>query len=139
MGKRSTARRVAMQVLFQMDSGQSDLLETLNLTLETDDFIDDTKVFAQKLCEGTWKHVGDIDTLISQFAQGWALDRISSVDKAILRLALYEMIYEKEVPGVVIDEALDLAKKFSTPDSPKFINGILGNWGPQKSAALKAS
>lgn len=128
MGKRSTARRVAMQVLFQMDAGQTDLKQTLDLTLETDDFIEETKAFTQKLCEGAWQHIPEIDALITQYAKGWSLERIDSVDKAILRLAFYEMIYEKEVPNVAINEALDLAKKFCSPESPKFINGILGNW-----------
>lgn len=126
MGKRSTARRLAMQILFQMDQGQTDLTETQKLTYETDHFLDDTQAFATQLSTGTWNEKEQIDLMITEKSQGWKINRLSAVDRAILRLAIYEMKFEKVPPQIAIDEAINLAKKYSTPESPKFINGILG-------------
>ena len=73
-------------------------------------------------------HCREIDQLIAQYAKEWSLDRMANVDRNILRLAAYEILYEPDVPNsVAVDEAVELAKKYSTAESGKFVNGILGN------------
>ncbi|MCD5408452.1 transcription antitermination factor NusB [Candidatus Bipolaricaulota bacterium] len=81
--------------------------------------------FAQALLEGIRTHQPEIDRLIDQRAQGWGLDRLALVDRNILRLALFELLYTDTPPEVVIDEAVELAKEYGTEQAPKFINGIL--------------
>src|SRR5690349_16377074 len=80
-----------------------------------------------RLVEGYAEHIARIDELIATYAVGWTLDRMPVVDRNILRLGAYELVWEDETPdAVVIDEAVQLAKEFSTDDSPAFVNGLLG-------------
>ncbi|MDR2432068.1 MAG: transcription antitermination factor NusB [Candidatus Margulisbacteria bacterium] len=126
MGKRSTSRRLAMQIMFQLDMGQNDpdfLLEQARLS---ERLIADTVDFARRLIVGARENLAEIDKLISAKSIGWALGRITGVDRAVLRLAIYEIKYLRTPPSVVINEAVNLAKKFSTAESSKFVNGILG-------------
>lgn len=81
--------------------------------------------FAQVLLAGIQAHQSEIDRLIDQRAEGWGLDRLALVDRNILRLALFELLYTDTPPEVVIDEAVELAKEYGTEQAPKFINGIL--------------
>jgi len=127
MGKRSTARRIAMQVLYQAEVGEVDVEGALKHIFEAENFIEDTKEFARTLATGAWRQRNEADKIISQVSHDWPLERIAKVDKSILRLAVYELKYMKETPpSVVINEAIELAKKFSGEESSKFINGILG-------------
>ena len=83
--------------------------------------------FTMDLIEGYARNAERIDELIATYSVGWTLDRMPAVDRCILRLAAYELIWSEDVPeAVVIDEALDIAREFSTDDSPQFINGLLG-------------
>jgi N utilization substance protein B len=85
-----------------------------------------TRQFADPLIRGTLEHRSEIDEVIKKHATNWDLHRIAAVDRNILRLALYEMLHREDIPPVVsINEAVDIAKKFSTEDSGKFVNGIL--------------
>jgi len=87
---------------------------------------DGTRAFAERLVEGTLAHRDALDALISKQADNWRLARMPVVDRNILRLALFELLHEPETPHpVVIDEALEIAKRFSTPRSSQFINGVL--------------
>ncbi len=128
MGKRSTARRLAMQTLYQLDLGQDSFEKVLDDSFqEQGNFIEETKVFARRLVEGTIRYRPEIDGIIKSLARDWPLERIGVVDRNILRLAIYELNFDKEnPPSVVINEAVELAKKYSTPEAAKFINGILG-------------
>lgn len=84
------------------------------------------RLFAEPLIQGTLEHRSDVDAIIRKYAQNWDLRRMAVVDRNILRLAIYEMRYRDDIPPVVtINEAVDIAKKFSTDDSGKFVNGIL--------------
>ena len=84
------------------------------------------RAFAEPLIRGTLEHRDAIDALIKKHAKNWELHRIAAVDRNILRLAIYEMLHREDIPPVVsINEAVDIAKKFSTQDSGKFVNGIL--------------
>jgi transcription antitermination protein NusB len=85
-----------------------------------------TRAFAERLVAGTLAHRDDLDVIISKQADNWRLSRMPVVDRNILRLALFELLHEPDTPHpVVIDEALEIAKRFSTPRSSQFINGIL--------------
>ena len=84
------------------------------------------RLFADGLITGSMEHQAESDEIIRQFTKNWELHRIAAVDRTILRLAIYEMMHRDDIPPIVsINEAVDIAKKFSTPDSGKFVNGIL--------------
>lgn len=113
--RRRQAREQALRALFQRE-----FLETL----AEEDLPEDP--YGRKLVQGVEEHREEIDTLIAERAEGWPLERLHSVDRNLLRLAIYELLYEEDVPPeVVIDEAVELAKKYGTERSPAFINGIL--------------
>ena len=135
MGKRSTGRRIAMQALYQAEMGSSDIETALDHIFGSENFIEDTKKFAGDLALGAWKERGEADRVISDLSRDWALDRIAEVDKSILRLSIYELRCTKETPAsVVINEAVELAKKFSGEESSKFVNGVLGGFLKMKKA-----
>ena len=84
------------------------------------------RLFAEPLIRGTLEHRDEVDEVIKKYAKNWELHRIAAVDRNILRLAIYEMLHRDDIPPVVsINEAVDIAKKFSTQDSGKFVNGVL--------------
>lgn len=84
-------------------------------------------LYAREIVDGVVDHQDEIDELISSYAQGWTIERMPNVDRAVLRLASWEMLYNPEVPSAVaIDEAIELAKLYSTEDSARFVNGVLG-------------
>jgi N utilization substance protein B len=151
MGKRREARERAVQFLFQYDLNTPE-----NLELELAQFwssqraaaIEDekspstwgektqlppptteeaeTRLFAEPLIRGVVQHRTQIDELIKKHTQNWDFNRIAAVDRNVMRLAIFEMLYRDDIPPVVsINEAVDIAKKFSTQDSGKFVNGIL--------------
>ncbi len=128
MSKRHTGRKLAMQVLYQADVQQQPVSAILDEFVQPSAYVPETKDWATELATGTASHQADIDVLISHYAVGWVLDRINPIDRNILRLAFYELIYMKTHPNIVINEALEIAKKYATEDSSKFINGILGNY-----------
>ena len=135
MGKRSTGRRIAMQALYQAETSSSDIETALNHIFESESFIEDTKKFARDLASEAWKERGEADKIISGLSHDWSIDRIAEVDKSILRLAIYELRCTKETPSsVVINEAVELAKKFSGEESSKFVNGVLGGFLKMKKA-----
>lgn len=125
MSKRNTGRRLAMQVLYQMETGQKDLNAVMNLTFQTDVFQADTLEFARKLIEGAWDKRDTLDAEIGQYSESWSLIRISAIDKAVMRVAIYEILLGEEPISVIINEALNIAKKYSEADSFRFVNGIL--------------
>lgn len=84
-------------------------------------------LYAREIVDGVVDHREEIDELISSYAQGWTIDRMPNVDRAVLRLASWELLHNAEVPAAVaIDEAVELAKQYSTDDSARFVNGVLG-------------
>lgn len=151
MGKRREARERAVQFLFQHDLNAPENLDAaLNQFWETQraaaiaeekatatwgqpvelppPTTDEAAVrlFADPLIKGAVEHRGESDEVIKKHAKNWELHRIAAVDRNILRLAIYEMLHRDDIPPVVsINEAVDIAKKFSTQDSGKFVNGIL--------------
>ncbi len=126
MGKRSTSRRLAMQAIYQSDLAGIDIESSLKNISESESFIPETLDFARHLAEATWKARAELDRAIERFAIDWPLDRIGKVDRSILRLALQELNMEETPASVIINEAVELAKKYVGEEAAKFINGILG-------------
>jgi N utilization substance protein B len=151
-GKRRTAREMAIQMLYQSDLGGSPLPQIFHafdlspyLAGEPEETpaprradpergdptrkrkrIDEAFAFAQALVQGTLAHREEIDGLIRGQADNWRLERMPAVDRNILRLAVYEMLHHPETPKlVVVDEAIELAKKFGSEQSGRFVNGLL--------------
>jgi transcription antitermination protein NusB len=126
-GKRRLARELAVQFLYQFDLGGGAIEEALPLFWETQPEVTDTgRQFAEGLIRGVVERRTAIDEKISKYTENWDLPRIAAVDRNILRLAMYEMLYRDDIPPVVsINEAVDIAKKFSTHESGAFVNGIL--------------
>ena len=128
MSNRRMAREYALQSLYYADSAKT--ADTARLTDYAADFkkeLGDCYPFCQDLITGTTAHLTQIDKLVSTYAKNWTVARMSVVDRSILRMAAYEMIFSKEKTPVpaIIDEAIELAKKYSTENSSKFINGLL--------------
>jgi N utilization substance protein B len=122
---RSKARKRAVDVLYEADLRRSDPLAVLRDRIaDGNPPVPDHTV---RLVEGVVAHATRIDALIEAHASGWTLDRLPDVDRAVLRMAVYELLWVDDVPdAVVIDEAVELAKSLSTDDSPAYVNGVLG-------------
>lgn len=128
---RRTSREFALQGLFQIDVAKADVREAIEHVLEQEGAEIDP-MFVRDLVNGTTKHVDKIDALLSKHTTGWDLKRMANVDRNVLRMAVYEMLFHDETPtSVVLDEAIDMAKAFSTPDSGKFVNGVLAKIVPE--------
>ncbi|OEU88827.1 antitermination protein NusB [Streptomyces abyssalis] len=130
MAARNKARKRAFQIIFeadQRDSTPTDVMQDWIRHAGTDERQPPVSEYTMQLIEGYAQNAERIDELISTYSVGWTLDRMPVVDRCILRLAAYELIWSEDVPeAVVIDEALDIAREFSTDESPPFINGLLG-------------
>ena len=128
MKSRRLARECALQSLYYADSLKSPDKEMLSrYTAAFQKELGDTFSFCEDLVCGTTKHLPEIDKIVSAYAKNWTVARMSAVDRSILRMATYEMIFSQDhapVPAI-IDEAIELAKKYSTENSSKFINGLL--------------
>ena len=129
MSARSKARKQALDILFEADirqSSASDLLES-RLIVEPGPDARPIREFAKALVIGVIDHRRKIDELISTYAQGWDMDRLPIVDRNILRIAIYEILWGEEIPqAVAIDEALTMAALLSTEESAGYIHGVLG-------------
>ncbi|MEK8173256.1 transcription antitermination factor NusB [Streptomyces sp. M19] len=143
MAARNKARKRAFQILFEADqrgtTAQTVLADWIRHA-RTDDRQPPVGEYTMQLVEGYGRHSARIDELISTYSVGWTLDRMPVVDRNILRLSAYELVWEDETPdAVVIDEAVQLAKEFSTDESPAFINGLLGRFQDLKPSLLRDS
>jgi len=127
MSKRRKSREVALQSLYQLDlHSEADPSRHGAEFWERHPVDADTRAFADALVRGTKTNQAKIDQVLSQFAEHWDLERMSVVDRNILRLAAFELLWTGEVPPkVAINEAIEIAKKFGTKDSSRFINGVL--------------
>jgi len=127
MGRRRKARELALQLLYELDlRGDEEVEPAIEEFWRRQEAAEDIRVFADTLVRGTKAHQAKIDELIARFAERWGLDRMAVVDRNILRAGLFELLWSGEVPPkVVINEALDIARKFSTEESTRFINGVL--------------
>jgi len=126
---RSKARKQALDLLFEADIRGTSALETLNLRDVVEEGPDARPIreYTRELVVGVTENSRKIDELITTYAQGWDMDRLPNVDRNILRLGIYEVLWASQVPtGVAIDEALDLARELSTDDSAAYVHGVLG-------------
>jgi N utilization substance protein B len=114
-----------MQMLFQWDMSRQDPPKLEAKFWRAAKASDTTQAFANKLFEGAAKRADELDALIVEHAQNWRLERLAIIDRAVLRLAIYELRIAETPPKVVLNEAVDLAKKFSSEDAGAFVNGIL--------------
>jgi N utilization substance protein B len=122
---RSKARKRAVDVLYEADVRGGDRLAVLRDRIETAN--PPVPEHTVRLVEGVAEHAARIDQLIDAHASNWSIDRLPDVDRAILRMATFELLWADDVPDlVVIDEAVELAKALSTDDSPAYVNGVLG-------------
>ncbi|EHQ88102.1 transcription antitermination factor NusB [Desulfosporosinus youngiae] len=125
---RRLARETALQVLFQRDLTKEPMNTAEEVQRWAEEFVvpEPSRNFAQELVDGTIAHQDEIDQTISSFAQDWTLNRMAKVDRNVMRLAAYEILYRSDIPGrVSLNEAIELAKRFGGEESAKFVNGIL--------------
>jgi N utilization substance protein B len=130
---RHLGRIVALQTLYEQDFRREagddsfDLNEVLDRNIERYDETIDDKTFIKQLVEGVDKYQEDIDNIVRPVAPEWPIEQIARIDRIILRMGVYELIYEEDVPPkVAINEAVELAKAFGGENSSKFVNGVLG-------------
>ena len=134
---RRAAREIALNILYQWDSAKMPFEEALDTALEFADLselkaserMDDAREYARSLALGVKESVQELDSHIVRLAEGWPPERQPAVDRNILRIAIYEITHVDSVPPIVaVDEAVELAKKYSTAESGKFVNGVLAGY-----------
>ncbi|MFH1201321.1 MAG: transcription antitermination factor NusB [Candidatus Omnitrophota bacterium] len=127
MRKRTHAREVALKVLYQLDISRQEFSLKIEDTWCDEEKLElDVAEFADFLVRGVHKHFKEIDGLIVKYATNWQLKRMAVIDRNILRLGVFELMFSEDIPAKVsINEAIDLAKKYGDADSGKFVNGVL--------------
>lgn len=133
MRRRTQARNFALHVLYQIDITGDNYIDRLNnFWQDTEEPVEDqVKDFTAELVKGVMDNLENIDKLISEHATNWQLKRMAVIDRNVMRLSCYELIYRTDIPPKVsINEAVDLAKKYSGPEAGKFVNGILDKLKP---------
>lgn len=125
MTLRHKSREFALQMLFEWEMARQNPARIEGNFWKTARAAESTRKFAHELFVGSVVEAEKADALISELSENWRLDRLAAIDKSILRLAIYEFRFGTAPPKVAIDEALELAKKFSSEDAPAFLNGIL--------------
>ena len=128
MGLRHNGRKLAIQALYQTKVRKQDILEFIDNFVDQTGFSPPAIEWGRELAINVWNNVDQVDQLIEKYSIDWTIDRISLVDLSILRLAFYELLKTDTPYTIVLNEAVELSKEFSEDDSPKFINGILGNY-----------
>jgi N utilization substance protein B len=126
--KRTQARECALQILYQYEMNPEPMAEILRkFWFQQDEiFSEEARSFAEKLALGTIENQAEIDKVLERYADNWELSRMAMIDRNVMRLATYELLYLADVPPkVTLNEAVNLAKKFSQEESGKFVNGIL--------------
>jgi len=127
MGGRRLSREMGLKALFQVDLVKANIEETLKYTFENGEFSDEVKEFTLLLVKGVMSNLSEIDKAINNYTNNWSLERITNIDRNILRMAIYEILFLKNIPkSVSINEAVELAKKYGTKSSFSFVNGVLG-------------
>lgn len=122
---RRKSREFALQMLFEWDMTRQEPTRIEQLFWKTARAADSTRKFANQLFEGAVAEADATDELVARLSENWRLERLAAVDRGILRLGIYELKFGTAPPKVAIDEALELAKKFSSEEAPAFLNGIL--------------
>lgn len=130
--KRHELRERVLQAVYQVDVGKAEVDEAVAHVMEDDKTVTPAETsFVLRMARGVSRQMDEIDTLLTDHVQGWTLDRIARVDLNVLRLAVYELLHEPDVDiATIVDEAVELAKSFSTDESGKFVNGVLARLLP---------
>lgn len=123
---RRVARRGLMKLLYQMDINSDYSDESVDFYFENNSFEDDEIEFIRENISKMIEESDEIDNIIKSNLEGWSLDRISNIDRQILRIAVYELYFTSTASNIVINEAVEIAREYSSNEAPKFINGILG-------------
>ena len=127
-GTRRKARSKVLQALYEIDSVSRDAAGVVERLLSEEDFSEDNRVFTRELVTGVIENKDDIDKNIRKFAPQWPLEQLSIIDRNILRLAIFEILFDNKVPvKVAVSEAVELAKSYGSESSGKFVNGVLGS------------
>ena len=126
MGVRREGRELALQLLYALDINPMDISEVLRLSRESSKVAEGVRIFAEELVAGVSANLREIDAKIAEKSKNWAITRMAKVDLNILRMAFFELNFRDDIPRkVTINEAIEIAKKYGTEDSPAFINGML--------------
>lgn len=127
--KRTEARQKALQALFQLDSTELSVEEAIGHVLEEEQ---KSNAFLEQLVRGTTENLEAIDAALEQKLEKWTLSRLPKIERTVLRLAIYELLYEADTPNkVVMNEAIELCKTFGDEKSSKFVNGVLSKFTEQ--------
>lgn len=126
MRKRTQAREFALQILYRRDLNPETVEDPFDSFWEENPVPPEVREYTERIVRGTVLHLEEIDGILSKYTEHWALPRMAVVDRSILRFAAYELLYLEDVPPkVIINEAVNIAKKFSQEESGKFVNGVL--------------
>lgn len=127
--KRTEARKKALQALFQLDSTELTVEEAIDYVLINDE---QTNAFLNRLVQGTTEHKEQIDAALEEKLENWTLSRLPKIERTVLRLAVYELLFDEDTPNkVVMNEAIELSKTFGDEKSSKFVNGVLSKFTEQ--------
>ena len=127
-GTRRKSRIIALQGLYEIDSVSRRPETVVDRLVSEADLSDDNNEFIRNLVDGVIRYKDDIDNNIQKYAPAWPVDQLATVDRNILRLAIFEILFDNKVPvKVAVSEAVELAKKFGSENSAKFVNGVLGS------------
>ncbi|MBV1817392.1 transcription antitermination factor NusB [Anaerosalibacter bizertensis] len=130
---RKLAREEAMKLLFQMEMNNDYSDDIVELYIDENEFTHDEEEYIRDAVETIKINLNDIDESIQKYIKGWKIHRLAKVDLSVLRIAVYELTYRKDIPmEVTINEAIEICKKYSTDESSKFINGVLGSFVRKK-------
>lgn len=130
---RKLAREETMKLLFQMEINNDYSDDVMELYINENEFTYDEEEYIRDAIEMIRINLNDIDKSIQKYIKGWKIHRLAKVDLSVLRIAVYELTYRKDIPiEVAINEAIEISKKYSTEESSKFINGVLGSFVREK-------
>lgn len=128
MPTRRMARELALQALFSVEIGHREPADVLDETFAHAGSNSAQRIFIKDLVYGTLEHAGESDETVAPLLQGWTIERLPTIDRLLLRMSVFEFHHRPETPRpVIINEAVELAKKFSTEDSGRFVNGVLSS------------
>ncbi len=138
MKVRRRARAAVLQVLYEMDFTDHTAIPALEARLEERPLPEAAETFARSLASGVQTYCIYLDSLVEKLAPEWPIDQIAAVDRNVLRVAVYELLFEPDIPPkVAINEAVELAKMFGSESSPRFVNGVLGSLVARDRAKLR--
>jgi len=128
MGRRN-AREATMKLLYQLELNKTFDEEIVNMFFENNDFTEDEKVYIENTIENIQDNLKLIDEKVEKYIKGWKKERLSKIDLSILRISIYEIMFREDIPTEVsINESIEISKKYSSDESSKFINGVLGSF-----------